>query len=129
MTTKKTTLPKWTEERTQELVMLVGEDSPVSVATVEGAAERLETTIRSVAAKLRKLGYEVESMSASTTKAFTEEQEEKLRAFVEANAGKYTYAEIAAYVMDDAALSRKVQGKLLSMELTDKVKKTPLKKQ
>jgi DNA-binding NarL/FixJ family response regulator len=121
-------LPKWTEDRTNELVNIVGDiDVVISLDVVEEAAVALETTNRSVAAKLRKLGYEVESTSSKHVKAFNEDEEEKLRKFVEGNPNTYTYAEIAAYVFDDANKARQVQGKLLSMELTNLVKKTPPK--
>jgi len=122
----KKTLPKWTEEREAVLVQEVGTDYDVevSVATVEELAVKLETTNRSIASKLRKMGYAVESTASVTTKTFDEATEAKLRAFVESNAGLYTYAEIAAYVLDDATKAKQVQGKILSMELTDKVKKT-----
>jgi len=123
----KKTLPKWTDERTDQLVEIVGDEAPVSADTVREAAEGLETTVRSVAAKLRKMGYEVESMAASHGKSFSEEQEAKLRDFVEQNPNKYTYAEIAAFILDDEEQARRVQGKLLSMELTGLVKKTPPK--
>lgn len=125
--TDKKTLPKWTEERTDQLTGIVGDEAPVAVTTVQEAAEALGTSVRSVSSKLRKMGYDVESTAAAHTKAFTDAQEEKLRNFVEGNAGQYTYAEIASYVFDDATMARKVQGKLLSMELTDKVRKTPPK--
>lgn len=120
-------LPKWTEDRTNELVSIVGEVDEVSLEVVEEAAIALDTTARSIASKLRKLGYEVESTASRHTKTFTEEEAEKLRDFVEKNPNTYTYAEIAAYVFDDANKARQVQGKLLSMELTNLVKKTPPK--
>ena len=76
-------LPKWTDERVETLVSLVGpEDEEVSVDVVKEAAEVLETTTRSVASKLRKMGYEVESSAKAQKKAFTEEEEEMLRDFV-----------------------------------------------
>ena len=34
-------LPKWTEERTSELTNFVGDESPISQATVAEAADRL----------------------------------------------------------------------------------------
>lgn len=121
-------LPKWTEERTNELIEIAGDvDTVVSVDVVQEAADALETTPRSVASKLRKLGYEVESTAAKHVKTFSEADEKKLRKFVEDNPNNYTYAEIAAYVLDDASKARQVQGKLLSMELTGLVKKTPPK--
>ena len=44
-------LPKWTDERTSELTSFVGDESPVSQATVASAAEQLETSVRSVSSK------------------------------------------------------------------------------
>ena len=49
-------LPKWTDERTQQLVSFVGDTSPISQAMVADAAEDLETSTRSVSSKLRKMG-------------------------------------------------------------------------
>ncbi len=45
-------LPKWTDERTQQLTDFIGGESPVSQATVANAAEELETSVRSVSSKL-----------------------------------------------------------------------------
>lgn len=118
------TLPKWNDERTAELTALVGDESPVSKATVATVAEKLETSPRSVSSKLRKLGFEVELASAAP-KAFTDEEAGALRDFVEANDGEYTYAEIAANFADGKFGARAIQGKILSMELTDAVKATP----
>ena len=89
------TLPKWTDERTEELTNFVGSETPISQDTVAEAAENLETSTRSVSSKLRKMGYEVELASAKSTRAFSEAQEATLSAFVQDNSGEYTYAEIA----------------------------------
>ena len=62
-------LPKWTDERTAELTAFVGDESPVSQATVAQAAEQLETSARSVSSKLRKIGFEVELASAAALRA------------------------------------------------------------
>jgi len=118
-------LPKWTEERTDELTSFVGDESPVSQATVAEAAERLETSTRSVSSKLRKMGFEVELASASASRSFSEDQEATLRAFVETNSGEYTYAQIAEHFEDGAFSAKSIQGKILSMELTDHVKPAP----
>ena len=40
------TLPKWTDERTDELTNFVGDESPVSQGTVAEAADQLETTTK-----------------------------------------------------------------------------------
>lgn len=119
-------LPKWNEERTNQLANLAG-DSPVSVATVAEAAEALETSTRSVASKLRKMGYEVESVSNTYTRSFTEKEEATLQAFVTKNSGEYTFAEIAEHFANGKFNTRQIQGKLLSMELTSHVKPTPQK--
>lgn len=118
------TLPKWNDERTAQLTDLVGAESPVTKATVASLADRLETSTRSVSSKLRKLGYEVELASAAP-KAFNDEEAEQLRAFVEDNAGEYTYAEIADHFGAGKFNARQIQGKILSMELTGSVKETP----
>lgn len=125
----KTTLPKWDDERTETLSNMVGDDVPVSQDTVAECAVELETTTRSIASKLRKMGYEVETVAQAHKKTFTDEQEADLRKFVTANEGVFTYAEIAAQVLGDAEKARSIQGKLLSMELTGMAKPTPKKEE
>jgi len=117
-------IPKWTDERTETLTSLVDDESPVSQATVASAAESLETTARSVSSKLRKMGYEVELAATANKRTYTEAQEAELADFVNDNSGRYTYAEIAAMVLDGEFSPKSIQGKLLSMELTGKVKPT-----
>ena len=119
------TLPKWTDERTDELTNFVGDESPVSQVTVAEAAEQLETTTRSVSSKLRKMGFEVELASSKATSKFTATQEKTLYAFVTDNSGEYTYAEIAGHFEDGAFSAKSIQGKILSMELTGHVKPAP----
>tara|TARA_Y100001937_G_scaffold127474_1_gene199856 strand:+ start:1289 stop:2014 length:726 start_codon:yes stop_codon:yes gene_type:complete len=119
-------LPKWTEERTQQLVDFVGE-GPVSQAQVAEAADELETSTRSVSSKLRKMGFDVELASSVSTKSFSDEQEATLEAFVTDNSGQYTYAEIADSFENGHFSAKSIQGKILSMELTSHVK--PAEKQ
>ena len=118
-------LPKWTDERTDELVNFVGEESPISQGTVAEAADQLETSTRSISSKLRKMGYEVELASASTSRAFSESQEATLATFVQDNSGEYTYAQIAENFDGGAFSAKSIQGKILSMELTEHVKPAP----
>ena len=118
-------LPKWTDERTAQLTSFVGDESPVSQATVAEAADQLETSTRSVSSKLRKMGFEVELASAAGGKSFTADQEATLRAFVEDNSGEYTYAQIAENFAGGAFTAKSIQGKILSMELTGHVKPAP----
>ena len=118
-------LPKWTDERTQQLVDFIGDQSPVSQAVVAEAAEELETSTRSVSSKLRKMGFDVELASASASKSFSDEQEATLSTFVQDNSGSYTYAEIAENFEGGAFSAKSIQGKILSMELTEHVKPAP----
>lgn len=118
-------LPKWTDERTEALKNYVGDESPVSLETVAGAAEELETSTRSVSSKLRKMGYEVELANARAHRAYTDEQEAALRTFVTDNSGSYTYAQIAKVFENGTFTPKSIQGKILSMELTEHVKPAP----
>lgn len=115
-------LPKWDEARTSALESFVGDESPVSRATIEDAAEELETSVRSISSKLIKMGYETEKVSATKSKTFSESQENSLREFLDQNAGEYTFAEIAGVFADGSFTAQQLQGKILSMELTDSVK-------
>lgn len=117
------TTPKWTEERTAQLVDAIGDESPVSRSTVAEVAEDLGTSTRSISSKLRKLGYEVELASAAP-RAFSDEVTEQLRHFVTQNTGEYTYAEIAEK-FPGGYTAKAIQGKILSMELTSHVKEAP----
>jgi len=115
-------LPKWTDERTQQLVDFVGDTSPISQAMVADAAEDLETSTRSVSSKLRKMGYDVELASSVSNRTFSEDQEATLQAFVTDNSGQYTYADIASSFEGGQFSAKSIQGKILSMELTSHVK-------
>ena len=115
-------LPKWTDERTQQLVSFVGDASPISQAMVADAAEDLETSTRSVSSKLRKMGYDVELASSVSNRTFSDEQEATLQAFVTDNSGQYTYADIASSFEGGQFSAKSIQGKILSMELTSHVK-------
>lgn len=117
-------LPKWTEERTEGLATFVGGESPVSRSTVAEAAEQFETSTRSISSKLRKMGFEVE-MASAAAKGFSEDQEATLESFVTENSGDYTYAQIADHFEDGAFSAKQIQGKILSMELTEHVKPAP----
>jgi hypothetical protein len=118
-------LPKWTDERTQQLTDFVGSESPITQITVASAATELETSTRSVSSKLRKMGFDVELASASASKSFSEDQEATLSAFVSDNSGDYTYAEIASNFEGGHFSAKSIQGKILSMELTSHVKPAP----
>ena len=115
-------LPKWTDERTQQLVDFVGNTSPISQAMVADAAAELETSTRSVSSKLRKMGHDVELASSVSNRTFSEDQEATLSQFVSDNSGQYTYADIASSFEGGEFSAKSIQGKILSMELTGHVK-------
>lgn len=119
-----TTLPKWTDERTVALRDGAGLENPVSRETVARLAQELETTPRSISAKLRKLGIDVET-AAAAPKAFSESEADALREFVEDNDGQFTYGEIAERFAEGKFSAKQIQGKILSLELTGSVKPTP----
>lgn len=115
-------IKKWSEENVATLISIVGNESPVSVEAVEKAAEALGFTTRSIASKLRKLEREVASMAKEKASAFSQEEGEALAAFVTRNAGNLTYKEIAENFANGKFSAKQVQGKLLALELTAKVK-------
>jgi predicted transcriptional regulator len=120
--TEKTTAKNWTDESVATLLAVVGTESPVSVANVEAAAAALGKTTRSIASKLRQLDREVTSMAKEKVSAFSAEQSADLKAFVVANAGRYTYKEIAEMFGEGQFNAKQIQGKLLALELTGSVK-------
>lgn len=113
---------KWTDEAVEQLLNTVGSESPVSVAAVEQAAEVLGVSPRSVAAKLRQLDRDVASMAQVKVPAFTPEEGDALAAFVNANAGSYTYKEIAEHFAGGKFNAKQIQGKVLALELTGSIK-------
>lgn len=114
----------WNEDRVNELTAAIDAAEEVTVDAVASLADRLETTTRSIGAKLRSLGYKVQKASDARVSAWSEDATEELKAFVERNAGKYTYAEIAASFRNGEFTTKEVQGKILSLELTNAVKRT-----
>jgi len=61
-------------------------------------------------------------MAKAHIKTFSDDEEATLRTYVEANVGMFTYVEIAEEVCGGKFSAKAVQGKLLSMELTEAVK-------
>lgn len=119
--TEKTT-KNWSDEAVDQLMTIVGSESPVSVESVERASEQLGKTTRSIASKLRQLDREVASLAKEKTSAFTADEGADLADFVQANAGNLTYKEIAENFADGKFSAKQIQGKLLALELTGSVK-------
>lgn len=122
MTTKIT----WNEETTAVLAQSVS--GTVTQEQLGVLAEQLGGTKRQVGSKIRSmvkagvLDVEVELASSVAVSKWNAEQEEGLKTFVAENHGVYTYAEIAASFNAGEFSSKQVQGKILSMDLTDAVK-------
>lgn len=119
-------MSKWTNERVAQLTDLIGSVEQVSQALVSTTAEAMEVTKRSIASKLRKMGFDVEKVSQSIP-AYTPENTDEIRAFLDTKSGQHTYAEIADLVCGGEFGAKSMQGKILSMELTAAVKATPAK--
>jgi len=113
---------KWSDDVVEQLLSIVGSESPVSVPTLEKAAEALGFSVRSVSSKLRQLEKEVASTAKEKTSAFSEQETASLEAFVESNAGKYTYKDIAEAFEGGKFNAKQIQGKILALELTEHVK-------
>lgn len=113
---------KWSDATVAQLLSIVGDTNPVTVALVEQAATTLNVTERSVASKLRQLDREVASMAKVKESAFTPEQGDALSKFVNANAGEMTYKTIAEQFENGIFSAKQIQGKLLALELTGSVK-------
>lgn len=122
-----TALPKWDESREKQLLEVVGDARPVTAAAVRAAAEALETTPRAISSKLRKMGQDVVSLAKDHIKSYTAAEEDELTKFLNANSGKYTYAELADKVLKgNPRTAKQLQGKILSMELFSHVKAAPV---
>ena len=113
---------KWSDQAVAQLLQIVGNESPVSVQRVQAAAESLEVSTRSVAAKLRQLDHEVASMAKEKVSAFSEEEGHQLFNFVTSNPGSFTYKQIAETFAGGKFTAKQIQGKLLALELTGSVK-------
>jgi len=112
----------WNDTRTELLENSVEDGVEVTQEDLVALADLLETSTRSVGSKLRKLGYDVQLAAATVSSKWTENEGDALIEFLEDNAGTYTYKEIAATFMGGSFSSKAVQGKILSLEMTDAVK-------
>lgn len=111
-----TTKFKWNEENTAAIQNITTYEQLVEVA------EQLGTSPRSVASKLRNLELEVPAKPA-VTKTFSDEETANLKAYVEANSGKHTYATLAATFAAGKFTAKQIQGKVLALELTSHINK------
>ena len=113
---------KWSDDAVAALTQVAQRETPVSADSVRSLAAQLEVSDRSVASKLRQLGYTVASMAVVKAPTFTEAQAAALKSLVEGNANTMTYKDIAERFEGGAFNAKQIQGKLLAMELSGLVK-------
>jgi hypothetical protein len=93
----------------------------VTEEVVESICTEFEFPRRSVTAKLRKLGYDVPKKPGAAP-IFSPEETEALKQYLAANSGKFTAEEIAANFGGGNFNARQINGKALSLEMTQHIK-------
>lgn len=110
-------------EYTEEMVDRMHEVSAngITEETIENLMAEFDFPRRSVTAKLRKLGYDVPKKPGAAP-VFSAEQTEALAQFLQDNSGEMTAEEIAAAFGDGSFTARQINGKALSLEMTNHIK-------
>ena len=110
-------------EYTDEMVarMEAASGSGVTEEVIQELCEEFEFPRRSVTAKLRKLGFDVPKKPGAAP-VFSAEQTEALRSFLSDNSGSYTAEEIASTFSNGDFTARQINGKALSLEMTQHIK-------
>lgn len=119
----------WTDENVEQLTALIGGETYITQDRLKEIADELEHTARGVGSKIRQLvkngvmSAEVQKASEAHKPAWSTEEEAALVDFLNENNGTMTYNEVAATFLGGKFTSKQVQGKVLSLEMTDHVKK------
>ena len=110
-------------EYTDEMVarMEAASGSGVTEEVIQSLCDEFEFPRRSVTAKLRKLGFDVPKKPGAAP-VFSAEQTEALRTFLSDNSGSYTAEEIAETFSNGDFTARQINGKALSLEMTQHIK-------
>ena len=95
--------------------------SEVNEALSQELCDEFEFPRRSVTAKLRKLGFEVPKKPGAAP-VFSAEETEALSSFLSGNSGVHTAEEIAETFADGQFTARQINGKALSLEMTQHIK-------
>jgi len=88
---------------------------------IQELCDEFEFPRRSVTAKLRKLGFDVPKKPGAAP-VFSPEQTDALSSFLSDNSGTYTAEEIAETFSDGDFTARQINGKALSLEMTQHIK-------
>lgn len=93
----------------------------VTEEVVESICTEFDFPRRSVTAKLRKLGYDVPKKPGAAP-IFSPEETEALKQFLVAHSGQHTAEEIAVNFGNGKFNARQINGKALSLEMTQHIK-------
>lgn len=110
---------EYTEEMEQQMHDVCA--SGVTEEIIESLMSDFDFPRRSVTAKLRKLGYDVPKKPGAAP-VFSAEETEALATFLQENSGNLTAEEISEQFADGKFTARQINGKALSMEMTNHVK-------
>lgn len=116
---------KWTEENTEKLLNIVGQNRDVEITAdvIHNAEAVLEVEAKRIAAKLRKMEFTVASLAKVKGNTFPEADAEALVEFLNEHSGEYTFKELATVFMDGKYAAKSLQGKCLHLDLLPHVKK------
>ena len=109
----------YTDEMVARMESAAG--SGVTEDVIQELCNEFEFPRRSVTAKLRKLGFDVPKKPGAAP-VFSPEQTEALSSFLTDNSGTYTAEEIAETFADGQFTARQINGKALSLEMTQHIK-------
>lgn len=119
----------WNEENVSVLKARVEGVTLVSQELLQDIATELGHTARGIGSKLRQLvkvgelSLEVQKASEANKSAWAEDEEAALVDFLNTHNGTMTYTEVAATFLGGKFTAKQIQGKVLSLEMTDSVKK------
>lgn len=119
----------WNEKNVSVLTARVEGVNVVSQDLLKEIADEIGHTARGVGSKLRQLVkvgdlvLEVQKASDAHKSAWDEDEEAALVDFLNTHEGQMTYNEVAATFLSGKFSAKQIQGKVLSLEMTDAVKK------
>ena len=108
----------YTDEMVARMETAAG--SGVTEDVIQELCNEFEFPRRSVTAKLRKLGFDVPKKPGAAP-VFSPEETEALSSFLSDNSGVHTAEEIAATFADGNFTARQINGKGLSLEMTQRI--------
>jgi hypothetical protein len=111
---------EYTDEMIKEMKDTIGA-GPVTDEMIEGFEKEFGHPRRSITAKLRKEGFEVPKKSGAPH-VFDENESAALKQYLLDHSGEFTAEEIAANFANAKFTARQINGKALSLSMTEHVK-------